>query len=463
MIFTFVPITSFALTDEGGSGEDVVATEETQATVETEVKSEPVEQKVETDSSIEDASKMETKADSFKVAEATAPEPTAEKTKENIYNVKFKNWDGSILSDLWYAKGVVPVPPENPTKSLADGNKYVFKGWNATVVANKKYTYTAQFDKVAMVFDLNITCKTYLNNELFSTYTMNPIHITGPTQVTAKSDVWFNEITKCTKVLIDGQQADPSHGTDANVAAVKISSKNYDEGDTPVVEFFYEYTDANVEYDYTIEHVFICGDDVASYNDVDNKTVQKKCAGDSIAAEPQVTSINKMKKDIPGHPELKDKDWALASIEVAPHNPDPSAKKTVQGDMNTNYAVNEDTGKLTGTMPHTDASVIYYYTWSDPVVEPAPVDPIAPVITPADGGGAGGVVAAVANAAVGGYSLTAIPTERTPLANSILDSDCCILHLIMMLLALIALFCYTSDMKRRQAKIQELEMILDEE
>ncbi|MCQ2546790.1 MAG: hypothetical protein MJ161_04490 [Clostridia bacterium] len=57
----------------------------------------------------------------------------------------------------------------------------------------------------------------------------------------------------------------------------------------------------------------------------------------------------------------------------------------------------------------------------------------------------------------GGIATTEIASEKTPLANSILDSHCCILHLLIMLAALLMLLWYAWDMKRRQRKIHELE------
>ncbi|MDO4176116.1 MAG: InlB B-repeat-containing protein [Bacillota bacterium] len=79
-------------------------------------------------------------------------------------------------------------------------------------------------------------------------------------------------------------------------------------------------------------------------------------------------------------------------------------------------------------------------------VEKAPV---------ADGGGSTfnrtGLVAG------NGYDLTVLGNENTPLASGLLDAHCCILHLLLMLAALLMLLWYTSDMKKRQRRIFELE------
>lgn len=80
-----------------------------------------------------------------------------------------------------------------------------------------------------------------------------------------------------------------------------------------------------------------------------------------------------------------------------------------------------------------------------------------PVVTPSNNGGNGGNALVAQGNANGGVDMTQIATERTPLAGGLLDSHCCILHLLLMLVALIMLFWYTSDMKRRQRRIFELE------
>ncbi len=59
-----------------------------------------------------------------------------------------------------------------------------------------------------------------------------------------------------------------------------------------------------------------------------------------------------------------------------------------------------------------------------------------------------------------GYSLTEIGDAKVPLAKQMLDANCCILHLLLMLGALGTLAAYTSDMKKRQTRIHELEATL---
>ena len=65
------------------------------------------------------------------------------------------------------------------------------------------------------------------------------------------------------------------------------------------------------------------------------------------------------------------------------------------------------------------------------------------------------VVAAVANAD-GDYTLTSITNAETPLAK-IIDLDCCILHFIIIFIALCILVYYTVDTRRRKRRIFKLE------
>ncbi|MGN0702216.1 MAG: hypothetical protein ACI4KL_03445, partial [Lentihominibacter sp.] len=60
------------------------------------------------------------------------------------------------------------------------------------------------------------------------------------------------------------------------------------------------------------------------------------------------------------------------------------------------------------------------------------------------------------------YNVTTIGDGQTPLANSLLDANCCILHLLIMLAALLALIWYTHDMKKRQRRIYDLQGQLQE-
>ena len=61
-----------------------------------------------------------------------------------------------------------------------------------------------------------------------------------------------------------------------------------------------------------------------------------------------------------------------------------------------------------------------------------------------------------------GYNVTTIGDGQTPLAKNLLDLNCCILHLLIMLAAMLVLLWYTHDMKKRQRKIFELEEQLTE-
>ena len=57
----------------------------------------------------------------------------------------------------------------------------------------------------------------------------------------------------------------------------------------------------------------------------------------------------------------------------------------------------------------------------------------------------------------GGYDLTAIADGETPLADMELDNHkCCIMHFLLMLIALIVLGFYTRSRKKHQEKIHEL-------
>ena len=69
--------------------------------------------------------------------------------------------------------------------------------------------------------------------------------------------------------------------------------------------------------------------------------------------------------------------------------------------------------------------------------------------------------AAVTDVDTRSYELTVIGEEKTPLAGDFLDAGCCILHLLIMLLATAVLIWYTNDMKQHQKRILELEDQLD--
>lgn len=59
------------------------------------------------------------------------------------------------------------------------------------------------------------------------------------------------------------------------------------------------------------------------------------------------------------------------------------------------------------------------------------------------------------------YELTVVGTQEVPLSGNVLDSHCCVLHLLIILIAGLMLVWYTRDMKKRQARIFELEKELE--
>jgi hypothetical protein len=62
------------------------------------------------------------------------------------------------------------------------------------------------------------------------------------------------------------------------------------------------------------------------------------------------------------------------------------------------------------------------------------------------------------------YDITEIPEDLDPLGDVDLgDHSCCILHFLIMLVAMILLGFYTNDRKKRQAKIHELRRALKAE
>ena len=69
--------------------------------------------------------------------------------------------------------------------------------------------------------------------------------------------------------------------------------------------------------------------------------------------------------------------------------------------------------------------------------------------------------AAITESDTRSYELTVVGEEKTPLSGGFLDTECCILHLLLMLLATAVLIWYTKDMKQHQKHILELEDQLD--
>ncbi len=86
---------------------------------------------------------------------------------------------------------------------------------------------------------------------------------------------------------------------------------------------------------------------------------------------------------------------------------------------------------------------------------------ITPAATPTNSASIDAVIAQDEN---GDYQLIPIQDGETPLANKKLDNhECCVLHFLLMLLAMIVLLFYTRSMKKRQARIFELREELETE
>lgn len=101
----------------------------------------------------------------------------------------------------------------------------------------------------------------------------------------------------------------------------------------------------------------------------------------------------------------------------------------------------------------------YTVTYSKTVI---PAEPAPPRDAKADRTAPKAVAAAAVTAAdTRSYELTVIGEEKTPLAGDFLDAECCILHLLIMLLATAVLIWYINDMKQHQKRILELEDQLD--
>ena len=101
----------------------------------------------------------------------------------------------------------------------------------------------------------------------------------------------------------------------------------------------------------------------------------------------------------------------------------------------------------------------YTVTYSKTVI---PAEPAPPRDAKADKAAPKAVApAAVTAADARSYELTVIGEEKTPLAGDFLDAECCILHLLIMLLATAVLIWYINDMKQHQKRILELEDQLD--
>ena len=120
------------------------------------------------------------------------------------------------------------------------------------------------------------------------------------------------------------------------------------------------------------------------------------------------------------------------------------------------------------TIPTTPTTPTPPVTPVTPVTPAAPAAPAVPtpgalipaaptVVIPPTQTPAGAIDAEVTENEDGSYELTPIEDTETPLANTDLDDHaCCILHFLLMLLALLILILYTKSMKKRQARIFEL-------
>lgn len=101
----------------------------------------------------------------------------------------------------------------------------------------------------------------------------------------------------------------------------------------------------------------------------------------------------------------------------------------------------------------------YTVTYSKTVI---PAEPAPPRDAKADRAAPKAVASAAVTAAdTRSYELTVIGEEKIPLSAGFLDTECCILHLLLMLLATAVLIWYTKDMKQHQKRILELEDQLD--
>lgn len=114
---------------------------------------------------------------------------------------------------------------------------------------------------------------------------------------------------------------------------------------------------------------------------------------------------------------------------------------------------------VTPTTPTTPVTPVTPAAPTAPVTPatPAAVVPATPtVVIPPTQTPAGAIDAEITENEDGGYDLTPIEDTETPLANTNLDDHaCCILHFLLMLLALLVLILYTKSMKKRQARIFE--------
>ena len=123
-----------------------------------------------------------------------------------VYNVVFKNWDGSELSNRHYKAGDTITVPSNPSRSRDNTYEYSFAGWDKPVeeICNVGAVYTATFEqkyREYTVYFYDYNGKT-LSKE---TYHYGDV-ITPPADPTRPADDtytytfsgWGSEITTCT-------------------------------------------------------------------------------------------------------------------------------------------------------------------------------------------------------------------------------------------------------------------------
>ena len=354
-----------------------------------------------------------------------------------------------------------------------------------------------------------IVYTTYVNGEIFgSALTREFKNVDGVFSFNISSKVYFKDVTECEKVTLDGNSIP---FTSDNVASVVLSTSQFDNGATAYLNFYYVYKDSEQLYSFKEKQVFKVGDEVI-----------KEFLTQDIQLHPGETwTVNAygwgpFKKD--GLPEKYSKTyWWLGMTETRggedgvigqyPVNIPPidgsatmihsatehifyyfpyytatikyqdengltlANQKTIAGYFESSvnidshmktiegYTFKEVKGDLVTSVENTE--IILVYQPDKPLVAgttpPIDANPDRPTPNTA-------VTAAVAElpaADARGYELTVIGEKKTPLAGGFLDTECCILHLLIMLLAAAVLIWYTKDMKEQQARIFELEDQLD--
>ena len=74
------------------------------------------------------------------------------------WEITFIDGDGNVISTQHVEEGEMPEAPENATKIATATTKYVFSGWDKTVVAaTEDATYTAQFTALELINAISLT------------------------------------------------------------------------------------------------------------------------------------------------------------------------------------------------------------------------------------------------------------------------------------------------------------------